>query len=382
MTWTKERYEQSVSSRCWSWTPYGDGWDNCLKRGGDLQGDAELREIVAMEAALGEVPAWATQVVRGPINCVAPCGHLTFPRSYIDALQAIGSGYCRPVHHTCYTVDRRHKFRLQDLALLLDAWLAGAQADDVAIEVQAREGEGWDWPLICRGLWKALGDRTELKDLLVERFLHQLRWWVKVTVWEDDLDGGWGRDQYLGAWLPADDLITGNGNRQLGTLPGMRQAASPRVQRWEARLAELCLDWRFFRTVIGDFSWPCGPKAFRYYEKLLWCIGRERQVIALPDFPLADPEPVPTFLGPLAAPPDFAAATAWWDAFLAALDAWWREAPRPDGAVAALVTRALGDATPVKRWLVRLYAHRLRLLVVHSGILDKLVAAPALKEER
>ncbi len=379
-TWNRESYEASVSSRCWSWTPYDDGWENCLKWGGDLQHDTELQAIVAMEGELGEVPAWALSVVTGPIQCVASCGHLTFPRSYLDALRAIGAGQCPPLHHTCYTVDRRHKRRLQDLALLLDAWLAGAPVDEVAVEVQAREEEGWQWTAICTGLWHALGEQNEVKALLVERLLHQLRWWVKVTVWDDDLHGDWGRDQYLGRWLPDDDMITGNGNRQLVSLPGIRQAASPRVQRWEERLADICQDWPFFRTVITEFSWPCGPKTFRYYEKLLWCIGRERQAISLPSFPLPDPESVPNYLGPLAAPPDVAGATAWWNAFLAALDAWWRQTPLPAGEVAVLAGRDLGDSTPTKRWLVRLYAHRLRLLVEQSGILDKLVAVPAVKE--
>ncbi len=375
--WTQEEYERSLSSRCWSWTPYDDGWDNCLKWGGDLQHDAELQAIVAMEASLGDLPAWVEPIVNGAINCVAPCGHITFPLSYLDALRAIGTKQNPPLRHTCYTVDHAHKLRLQNLCLLLDAWLADTTVEDVAVELQHRETAGWDWSVIAAGLWDALGGHAEMKDLLTERLLHRLRWWVKVTVWDDDLDGAWGRDQYLGTRLPADDMVTGNGNRHLGTLPGIRESASPRVQRMESRLAEICPDWHFFRTVIVDFTWPCGPKAFRYYEKLLWCIGRERQVISLPSFKLADPEPVPNYLGPLAAPPDTIAANAWWNAFLAALDAWWRETPLPAGDVASLVAETLGASTPVTRWLVRLYLHRLRLLVVHSGILDKLVAIPA-----
>lgn len=376
IAWTKDIYEQSVSSRCWSWTPYDDGWENCVKWGGDLQQDVELQAIVAMERTLGTIPEWAVQVVTEAINKVAPCGHCTFPRSYLDTVQAIGSGQCPPVNHTCYTMDREHKLRLQDLILLLDAWLAGASPREAAVELQAREKEYWNWHAIGTGLWDTLGTHSELKELLLERFMHQLRWWVKVTIWDDDQGGAWGRDQYLGRWVAEDELITGNGNPQLRPLSGIQQAASPRVQRWEARLAKICPQWDFFRTVIVDFSWPCAPKAFRYYEKLLYCIGQERQVISLPSFPLANPEPVPNFLGPLAAPPDVKATAAWWNAFLSSLDAWWREEPLPMGNVANLVIRELGPVTPVKRWLVRLYAHRLRMLVVHSGILDKLVTRP------
>jgi hypothetical protein len=241
------------------------------------------------------------------------------------------------------------------------------------MELQAREHEAYDWTSICTGLWSALGTHTELKDLLAERFLHQLRWWVKVTAWDGDLGGAWGRDQYLGDWAAEDPLVTINGNPQLRPLSGIVQAASPRVQRWEARLSEICPQWDFFRTVIVEYSWPCGPKAFRYYEKLLWCIGRERQVISLNSFPMADPELVPNFLGQLAPVPDRAAATEWWQALTDALSGWWRGEPRR-GEVAEQVKEELGESTPVKRWLVRLYVHRLRMLVKHSGILDKLVA--------
>lgn len=385
--WSKETYERSVSSYCWSWTPYGDGWEGCVQYGGDLRCDEELRAIVAMEAILGQAPEWAQQVVRGPIECVAPCGHYTFPLSYLDAVRAIGTGVLPPVHHTCFTVNHLGKRRLQDLAFMLDAWLAGAEPAAAAAELQYREtlepaigGSQLfpdvlvEWSLTCAGLWGALGEYTELKELLVERLLHQLRWWVKVTVWDDDLGGAWGRDQYVGNWQAADDLVSGNGNSHLRALSGYRQASSPRVQRLEARLGELCPQWNFFRTVIVDFSWPCGPKAFRYYEKLLWCIGRERQVISLPSFPLADPEPVPNYLGVLAATPDRATAAAWWQALLAALDGWWREEP-VCGGVADEVNTLLGESTPVKRWLVRLYVHRLRMLEIHSGILHKLVSA-------
>jgi len=375
LDWRKEAFEGSVSSLCWSWTPYDDGWDSSLRYGCDIQHDDELREIVGMEAGLGGVPDWARQVVVGPMNSVAACGHITFPLSCRDVIRAIGTGVCPPVYHTCHTLDPKHKERLQDLAYMLDAWLAGASIEAAAAELQAREQEAYDWTSICTGLWTTLGAHTELKDLLVERLLHQLRWWVRVTAWDKDLVCAWGRDQYLGNWSAEDGLVTDNGNQHLRPLPGISQAASPRVQRWEARLAEICPQWDFFRTVIVDYSWPCAPKAFRYYEKILWCIGRERQVISLPDFPLADPESVPNFLGELAAEPNRAEASAWWQSFLAALDAWWRGLPCC-GEVAEEVREQLGEPTPVKRWMVRLYVHRLRTLHEHSGILHKLVTMP------
>lgn len=90
--WSKEAFEHSVSSLCWSWTPYDDGWEASLKWGGDIPRDEELREIVGMEAGLGSVPDWARRVVVGPMNSVAACGHIPFPLSYRDVVRAIGTG--------------------------------------------------------------------------------------------------------------------------------------------------------------------------------------------------------------------------------------------------------------------------------------------------
>jgi hypothetical protein len=129
----------------------------------------------------------------------------------------------------------------------------------------------------------------------------------------------------------------------------------------EARLAEICPHWDWFRTVAVEFSWPCAPKAFRYLEKLLWCIGRERPAIDLPSFPLADPEEVPGFLQCEDTYPNHDQAGAWWREFIAALDGWWQEKPERS-MVADDVNERLGESTPLKRWLVRLFLRKLRML--------------------
>jgi len=50
---SKETFERSISSRCWWFTPYDNGWDPSR---GLIAADNELREIVATEVSLGEVP--------------------------------------------------------------------------------------------------------------------------------------------------------------------------------------------------------------------------------------------------------------------------------------------------------------------------------------
>ena len=372
--WSKEVYEASVSSRCWWFTPHDDGWDGSRRHGVDLPADDELRGIVAMECELGAVPEWAQRVVEGSFHSLPPCGHYLFPRAYLDAVSAIGSEAPPAFLHTCFTVERRRKGEMVDYCLCLDAWLAGAPPDGPARELMALGHRRIDWLSVCADLWKVLGEHTELKGLLVERTLHQTRWWVKSSVWDDDLAADFGRDEYLGDYSETGCYATDNGNPDLRA-PTFRQDASPRIQRLEARLAEICADWEWFRRVIVEFSWPCAPKAFRYMEGLLWSIGKEGPAVALPDYPLENAEEVPGFLRCEDTWPDQDKAAQWWRSFLGALRGWWRGQPEK-GHVAEEVNQCLGEVTPVKRWLVRLLVRRLDMLERHSGILGQLVNPP------
>jgi len=83
--WCRETYEQSVSSRCWTFTPYDDGW------GPALSADGELREIVEVERSLGEVPSWARDIAEGAVRLPPFCPHHAFPQPYLEVLDAIGS---------------------------------------------------------------------------------------------------------------------------------------------------------------------------------------------------------------------------------------------------------------------------------------------------
>ncbi|UCH34105.1 MAG: hypothetical protein JSV65_16380 [Armatimonadota bacterium] len=365
--WSREVYEASHSSRCWWATAYDAGWDDS-----GVSTDDELREIVAMERALGPVPEWAEQIVAISVRHVPPCGHYLFPRAFLDVVGAIGSqGPSALLHSYCFAVDRDRKQALMDYCLCLDAWVAGAQPEAAAQELTALSHRRIEWEQVCADLWRVLGQHTELKDLLVERTLHQTRWWIKSSPWPDDLAAKFGRDQYLGDYSETGCLAAASGNPDLRA-PTFAQHASPRVQRMEARLADACPDWRFFRTVIVEFSWPCAPKAFRYLEKLLWCIGKERQAISLPSFPLPNPDEVPGFLCWEDTCPNQDEAAAWWHTFLEALRGWWQGQPLCGG-VADDVNGCLGEPSPVKRWLVRLFVRRLEVLAQGREMLGLLV---------
>ncbi|HIJ64708.1 MAG TPA: hypothetical protein HPP77_02050 [Candidatus Hydrogenedentes bacterium] len=358
MEWTKETYEASVSSRCWWYTRYGDGGDPAREYGCDIAADTELRQIVEMEHELDGVPEWAQQVVERSINFLPGCGHYLFPQPQLEAVSAIGSETPPDFVHGCYTVERERKRQMMDYVLCLDAWLAGGSPDAVGAELMALGYRQIDWPKVCSDLWKVLGKRTELKELLIERLIHSQRWKIKQMAWEDDLAPAFGRDEYLGDYAASGCEIDGC-TYVSRPLPNFVEDASPRVQKLEARLAEICPDWEWFRYTI-QYGWLCAPKAFRFLERLLWAIGKERRAVHTHDNPLETGDKVPGFLQCVDTYPNPDEVTGWQRAFVAALRGWWR-GERLEGNVANEVNQRLGEPTPVKRWLVRLLVHKLEL---------------------
>ncbi len=356
--WCKESYESSVSSRCWWYTPYDDGWDGYP----ELAGDDELRQIVEMEQALGPVPEWARRIVERSISFACPCGHYLFPRPYLEVIEAIGSQTPPAFVHGCFTVGRERKRQMMDYVFCLDAWLAGASAEDAARELNALGYRRIDWDRVCADLWEALGGHTELKDLLVERLIHSQRLKIKRSPWDDDLATDFGRDQFLGAMFGCENPAKTYSHID-GDVPGFDEAASPRVQRLESRLADLCPDWDKMRFHI-NFGWLCAPRAFRFLERRLGAIGQER--------PPQRADRVPGFLQIDDTHPDQGEAAAWWEAFTAALDRWWRGQPEASE-VTGDVIRLLGEATAVKQWLVRLFLKKLRCYALNDEGLRRLV---------
>jgi len=98
-------------------------------------------------------------------------------------------------------------------------------------------------------------------------------------------------------------------------------------------------------------------------ERILWAIGKDGAITM--------DEPVPGFLQCQDTSPDPQKSGIWWREFLIALDAWWQERPA-DSSVARDVAARLGESTPLKRWLVRLYAKRLRM-IEETGSIGRLV---------
>jgi hypothetical protein len=300
--------------------------------------DEELKQIVAME--------WADGV---GLHYVAPCGHYMFPEPFLQVLSLVGSadpsaGRGTLKHH-CYAVEHDRKKTAMDYCLCLDAWLAGAQPEAVAGELDALGHRKIDWQSVCRDLWEVLGERTEKKELLVELTLQVIRHAIKSYRWDDEQGTDYGRDEYLGQYRED------GGFDKMWATPRFDQWATPRLKRIAARLSELWPEWR--AAPKGEYGswWLCAPKAFRFLKRDLWAIGKER--------PLEPGEPVPGFLQCEDSYPNQDEAAAWYRDFCAALDGWWR-GDSTSGKVADDVAERLGEPTPVKRWLVKLFRHKLR----------------------
>jgi hypothetical protein len=357
--WTKEAYLRSLSSCCWSCTEYDTegSWPNVEK-------DGKLREIYETELSLGRLPKWAGSLVRGPIGMLPMCGHYKFPLPFLDAVDSVGQQKPVPFMHGCFTVERERKRHMMDYLLCLDCWLAGTTPDVPARELTAMASRSADWQKICRDLWRILGKRTELKELLVERLLHLRRHQLKERVWDDDLASEFGRDQYLGNYRsqhnPAQEYCCIR-----MALHSFDQKASPRVQKNERRLAEIFPEWNdqhdSFKIWMISETWLCAPKEFRFMERMIWAIGKER------NFRKGDR--IPGFLQCADILPDRQKAATYWRAFLRALDSWWR-GQTLKGKVALDINRRLGKPTPVKRWLVRLLAHKCRVLAADNRMVQ------------
>jgi len=250
-----------------------------------------------------------------------------------------------------------------DYICCLDAWLAGAASGEAAQELKARGSSEVDWPAVCRSIWEILGPHSELKDLLVMRLLHRQRWWLKSLVWDDDARDRYCQDRYLGDVTCRDVHY---GNPRFGD-PYFAELEVPRVKRMETRLAEICPDWQWFRSVIHD-SWLCAPKAFRFLERVLWSISRERAAVALPSHPLENGDVVPGFLRCEDTYPVRAGAERWLESFMHGMKNWLSDGSA-EGDVERDVLRRLGEKLPVKVWLLRLYAKKLELLNPYGAFL-------------
>ena len=344
--WTRENYEKSVTSRCWSCTPCDAGWEEGRQYGVDVATSPELRAIFEEEMALGSVPEWAVEVVDRMLDSLPMCGHYSFPQPVLSICEAIRQQRCPDMVRGHYTADPDRKRLMSYYVYCLDAWLQGAALEVARAELAMRDDLGKDWGSIVEAIYEALGARCGPKALLVRRLIHRQRWWIKTLIWPGDQRDMFMLDTYSGDARGDEAEYGAYGNPPFGD-PYFAELRVPEVEDMSGRIREMGDE-----ELLGDIehSHLCAPKAFRHLEKRIIAIGRMgSESVAEEHRPILQCED--TY-------PDFSSYKAWYESFMSSLSAWL------EGDAEALP--ALGDVAPAGHWLARILRYKLQLYEEHN----------------
>lgn len=348
--WTRENFAGSVTENCFVFEGLNnDPWE-------EVCDDDEARLVFELEQSIGTIPAWAQDTLKMN-NFPWWCPHYLFPMPILDIVEAIGAERAPTAIHGCYMVGRDRKERMADYVFCLDAWLAGVASEDAAQELLFRKRQDCDWRVVCLDLWSVLEEHSEIKDLTVERIIHRQRWWLKATTWDDDPRTCFGRDQYLGNAVSE----VGLEGRTAMKDPFYGEMESPRVANMKLCISNLAPDWE--STYLGQVwgaienSQLCGPKAFRFLERILWALGKG-EPISFPSAPIEMNGDIPGFLLCSDTYPDQQELREQAVGLLCALRSFG-EPSAAEGTLTAGIHQRLGVVTPVKSYLCRLTAYLL-----------------------
>jgi hypothetical protein len=339
--WTKERFESSVSFRALEIRGM-DIWPS-------FENDTEMHALVAAEENIRPIPKWAEETVEQAIKWPTLwCPHYLFPQPLLDVVAAIGNEEAMPFVHSCYTVGRERKERLADYVFCLDAWFKGATNEQASSELRFRNRTDVNWDKVCSAVWSVLGQKTEIKELLVERMLHRQRWWLKTSTWDDDRRDKYCTDQYLGDIRGDGDSYGNPGYCD----PYSAETETPHSKRLKQRLDQQYPDWQGTWGAI-EHSHLCAPKAFRFLERLIWFIGKGEAYSK-------EQKVIPGFLECEDTYPDTSGFSKYASQFLVAVRKA-AKADKPSNLIDTQVVELAGDMTATKSWLLRLFARKLEL---------------------
>ncbi|MBN1917606.1 MAG: hypothetical protein JW889_06825 [Verrucomicrobia bacterium] len=352
MTWDRTTYEASLTSRCFSWTPFCE-WE---ARWGDrcLKDDLHVRRLVELEQAASPIPLWAQMVCR-QIDAMPPCGW-AIPQHVEAVCTNIGrqdAEACIPPR--CYSLGPERLELMARIAVLLDGWVKGLDPDEVAAGLEQLDGHGRPWWCLVHDVWGVLGERQARRVLLARRLLARLRFWLRAPYGPDKADD----NARLGYMYSV----------SLGKYPGWDyfgfEEHEPEVVDLNERIRRSLDEPQRWIDLI-TYTWPCAPKAFRFIERLIAAIGRVPA--DGPCAPTELPNKLPTGLLRIDGTYlDTDTSRGVYSTAIAALSDFVGEALRIDARTSGDVDpawrdrlpRLLGKASPLATWLVALVLVRL-----------------------
>lgn len=355
--WSREAWDASVSAKA-----YNSDWWATLTPEKEPELWEELQSLLTEEIALPSVPDWATEIVVRMME-LPMCGYYAYPDNVMQIVDAISAQRCPDIVMKCYTVDAGRKVLLSYYVYCLDAWLKDAPLPHVLAELSLRDSLGKNWEQIAPAIYSTLGDRTEIKRIVIERMNHRLRWWIKSLIWSDDKRDRFMLDVYSGDIRGDEEHWGAYGNSPYGD-PYFAELSLPHVKEMEERIRADVPDGKKLLDRIQS-TWLCAPKMFRYLEKLIAEVGAIGSKSSSGD---------ESFLQCEDTYPDFDANQKHFADLLERLQLWQKG---HDDALPAL-----GSATPEKRWLAHLLWHKLVFHSMYEENFAKLIAIVRHKERR
>jgi hypothetical protein len=358
--WNRDTYAASITSTCFSSTPYDTGWDGAPQwdiDGAILQADLQMRRLLELEVAIQPVRVRATQIAR-QIEALPPCGW-AFPQFIEAVCRNIGTGDPKAANPSgCYEVGGARLGLMAAYSVCLDGWLKGVAADEVGAALQERSTDGRDWHAISSGILETLGERTKERALLVRRLLARLRFWLRAPYGslkaDDNPRLGYLYTHAMGRYGGWDYFSFENHDPEIADLEQRIRGLMPAADRW---------------LELINCTWPCAPKVFRYIERLIGAIGNAAGPDAAPPEPGETPVRTPsfraesTYLSSDASRRLYRAALHALAAFVSdafPTDVMPQSLPR-DARFAEWLRSLLGETSPQKVWLAALLWKRIRM---------------------
>lgn len=352
-TWSREAWDASASAKA-----YNPDWWASLTPDKEPELWDELRAIFEDEKALPAIPDWASETI-GRMMGLPMCGYYAYPANVKQIMEAISAQRCPEIVMSCYTVDPGRKRLMSYYVFCLDAWSKEAPLPSVIAELSLRDQLGKNWEEIASDIFRTLGEKSETKNIAVQRLVHRLRWWIKSLVWDGDKRDRFLLDVYSGDIRGHEEYWGAYGNSPYGD-PYFVELGLPHVKAMEERILADAPNGKKLLDRIHS-TWLCAPKVFRYLEHLVCEIGAIGSAPA-PSEALPILQCEDTY-------PDFDANGRHFTEFLGSLKLWM------DGNEESLPT--LGETSPVKRWLVHLLRHQLVFNARYEENFAKLVGQRA-----